>query len=123
MITKAGVPSNKVVMGVPSFGRSYKMTDENCRDPTCTHIGGTDSTATPGRCTKTAGLLANSEIEDIIKQNKGLTNYDNASDTDILIYDKDNWVSYMSKSTKKKRADFYKSMNFGGVSDWAVDLA
>jgi hypothetical protein len=123
MITKAGVPSNKVIMGVPSFGRSYKMTGVSCQTPTCRHMDGKNSTATLGRCTKTAGMLANAEIEDIIKQNLGRTHYDPASDSDILIYDNDNWVSYMSESTKKNRTDLYKSMNFGGVSDYAVDLA
>jgi hypothetical protein len=33
MITKAGVPSHKVVMGVTSYGRSFKMTDPTCRGP------------------------------------------------------------------------------------------
>lgn len=35
MMTKAGVPSHKVVMGVTSYGRSFKMTDPTCRGPLC----------------------------------------------------------------------------------------
>lgn len=35
MMTKAGVPSHKVVMGVTSYGRSFKMTDSTCRGPLC----------------------------------------------------------------------------------------
>jgi hypothetical protein len=35
MMTKAGVPSHKVVMGVTSYGRSFKMTDATCRGPLC----------------------------------------------------------------------------------------
>lgn len=35
MMTKAGVPSHKVVMGVSSYGRSFKMTDATCRGPLC----------------------------------------------------------------------------------------
>jgi chitinase len=41
---------------------------------------------------------------------------------DILVYNNDEWVAYMSENIKKSRTDYYRSLNFGGVSDWAVDL-
>ncbi|KFZ19439.1 hypothetical protein V502_03643 [Pseudogymnoascus sp. VKM F-4520 (FW-2644)] len=39
MITKAGVPTNKIIVGVTSYGRSFKMTDPNCTGPMCTYVG------------------------------------------------------------------------------------
>lgn len=51
--------------------------------------------------------------------------YDAASDSDILIYgskEKADWVAYMSQTTKNSRVNWYKDLNFGGSTDWAVDL-
>lgn len=32
MITKAGVSTNKIVVGVSSYGRSFQMADSSCTD-------------------------------------------------------------------------------------------
>lgn len=36
MITKAGVSSNKIAVGVSSYGRSFQMTDSSCTGMTTT---------------------------------------------------------------------------------------
>ncbi|KAL1853192.1 hypothetical protein VTK73DRAFT_9058 [Phialemonium thermophilum] len=119
MITKAGVPSNMVVAGVTSYGRSFQMTDPACSGPMCTWV----KTATPGRCTKTAGYLGDAEIKDIIKNNRDARQLKDDSGSNILIYDKNQWVSWMDSDNKKGRTTYYQSLfALGGTSDWAVDL-
>lgn len=121
MITKAGVPANKVNVGVSSYGRSFGMTNPGCTGPMCT-MGGPDSTASPGRCTNTSGYISNAEIYEIISGTEGAkTWYDKESNSDILTYGKD-WVAYMTDATKTSRTGYYKQLNFGGIVDWAVDL-
>jgi chitinase len=51
-----------------------------------------------------------------------VTYHNHASNSDVLVYDNLEWVSYMTDTTKETRTNSYKSLNFGGVSDWAVDL-
>ena len=123
MITKAGVPSNKIVVGVTSYGRSFKMTDSGCTGPMCTYTG-PDSDAAPGRCTQTAGYLAQAEIDEILKENASAkTFYDNDSESDIMVYNETEWVSYMSNDTRIARTATYLGWNFLGTVDWAIDLA
>ncbi|KAJ5926897.1 killer toxin alpha/beta [Penicillium verrucosum] len=123
MLTKAGVDSNKVFVGVPTYGRSFGMTDESCTGPNC-HYTGTNSVsnAKEGRCTKTAGIIANAEINEILAiGNQTKVYYDAGSDSNIIVWD-NTWASFMDGDTMKSRTSFYKDFNFGGTVEWAVDL-
>ncbi|KAF6808497.1 Killer toxin subunits alpha/beta 6 [Colletotrichum musicola] len=124
MITKAGVESHKVVVGVSSYGRSFKMADATCRGPQCTFLGDSaNSPAKKGRCTGTGGYIADFEIEEIIKKGGAIkTWYDAETDSDYLVYEGTEWVAYMKPETKERRTAYYKGLNFGGTTDWAIDL-
>lgn len=130
MVTKAGVPANKIMVGVSSYGRSFKMAKSDCKGPTCTFLGERNkSPAMAGECTKTPGYLADSEIRQTQKTfslgffgGEYESTYDKDSDSDILIYDKNEWVAWMDVETKKRRIAEYKGLNFAGTSDWAIDL-
>jgi hypothetical protein len=85
MITKAGVPSTKVIVGVTSYGRSFKMAKKGCVDPMCTFLGSsTESLVRKGVCTGESGYISNAEIENIA--NKQATWWIDESDSDILVY-------------------------------------
>jgi chitinase len=120
MITKAGVPSAKVVAGVTSYGRAFQMTTPGCVDAWCTYTGPV-SGATPGQCTGTAGYLANAEIYDIIN-NGGTFTYNDDSFSNILVYNSTQWVAYMNENNKGLRTSLFQSYHLGGTTDWAVDL-
>jgi GH18 family chitinase len=68
MITKAGAPSNKVVIGVASYGRFFKMMEQTgCDLENCKFTGDNrTSNAAPGRCTGTSGCISNAEIKESI---------------------------------------------------------
>ncbi|KAI8163643.1 Killer toxin subunits alpha/beta [Colletotrichum sp. SAR 10_70] len=118
MITKAGVPSNKVLVGVSSYGRSFQMVDPSCTGPNCQFTGDrTTSYARKGRCTQTGGYIANAELSEI----GGRTWTDTESNSKIMV-DGDLWVSYMDNDLKESRTQLYKRYNMGGTIDWAVDL-
>lgn len=118
MITKAGVPSNKVLVGVSSYGRSFQMVDPSCTGPNCLFTGDRETSyAQKGRCTDTGGYLANAELSEL----SGRTWTDTESNSKIMV-DGDLWVSYMDDSLKESRTQLYKRYNMGGTIDWAVDL-
>ncbi|KAL3952701.1 hypothetical protein ACCO45_012644 [Purpureocillium lilacinum] len=122
MITKAGVPSNKIVVGVASYGRSFKMAEAGCTGPTCKFTGSPRvSNAAKGRCTDTAGYISNAEIGEIITGGKVTKQWKEAG-SNLLVYNDTEWVAYMDDSTKTARRTYYTWLNFAGTSDWAVDL-
>jgi chitinase len=122
MITKAGVSSNKVAVGVSSYGRSFEMTEAGCWTDMCTYTG-PDSGALPGPCTDTAGYLANYEIELILADNPTAALYwDDDSYSNILVYNDTQFAAYMNDTNKAVRTALYKEFYFLGTSDWAVDL-
>lgn len=124
MVTKAGVPNNKIFVGESSYGRSFKMADPNCYGPLCDFTGTRiESDAKPGRCTGTSGYLANAEIEELLKRGgDGLVSFrDESSGADVLIYDGD-YVSYMTPALKEMRRLLWQLWSFAGSIDWAVDL-
>jgi len=122
MITKAGMPSYKIIVGITSYGRSFKMTTKGCTGPMCKFTG-PSSGAAPGKCTGTAGYLADAEIKDMISRGGNIQeSYDSASSSDILVYDNTEWVAYMKKSTRDARSLVYKDYSMGGTVNWAIDL-
>ncbi|KAJ9318482.1 CAZyme family GH18 [Paecilomyces variotii] len=135
MITKAGVPSNKIAVGVSSYGRSFQMTTPGCTGPMCTYTGG-GSGAYPGPCTQTAGYIANAEINAILngtgswEDSTGAVHHINSfssyldtdSQSNIAVYDSTQWVGYMDDSVKQDRSKLYESLHMAGVIDWAIDL-
>jgi chitinase len=129
MITKAGVEAQQIVIGVSSYGRSFRMNDASCSGPFCTYSGDKNhSMAYAAPCTSTSGYIANAEIHDIIKNGSfSIVNsyIDTDSDSNILIYGdsgKVDWVAYMDGDLKANRINWIKGLNFGGSSDWAIDL-
>ncbi|KAK4206907.1 hypothetical protein QBC37DRAFT_456949 [Rhypophila decipiens] len=124
MITKAGVPAFQVVVGVTSYGRSFKMADPSCiYDDHCTFTG-PDSGARPGRCTGEAGYLAQAEIDEIVAQNPNMMRWTDATEAQsaYMIYNSTEWVAYMNDHQKAARSEQYRQLGFGGTTDWAVDL-
>ncbi|KAJ5020020.1 Killer toxin subunits alpha/beta [Colletotrichum sp. SAR 10_99] len=135
MITKAGVPSNKLAVGVSSYGRSFQMTTPGCTGPMCTYTGD-GSGAYPGPCTGTTGYIANAEINSILagtgtwmtssgalQSIESYSSYfDEDSQSNIAVYDSTQWVAHMDDDLKADRKALYESLNFAGIIDWAIDL-
>ncbi|KAK4063449.1 CAZyme family GH18 and CBM24 [Trichoderma aggressivum f. europaeum] len=123
MLTKAGVPNNKIFVGEASYGRASHMAVDGCWGPMCDFTGTRlQSDARPGRCTKAPGYLAYAEINELIKNGHSDQAFrDAGSDSNVMLY-KGDYVSYMSTALKETRRTEWKGLNFAGTIDWAVDL-
>ncbi|OBS25972.1 hypothetical protein FPOA_06504 [Fusarium poae] len=136
MITKAGVPAEKVIVGIASYGRSFRMADKSCTGPHCLFTGSfSESDAEPGQCTGTGGYISNAELDEIWQMaSEGVEGvvakrwHDTKTHSDIMTYGTlgngmTDWAAYMSDKTKEERVAWVKTLNFGGTTDWAIDLA
>lgn len=85
MVTKAGVPSYKVIVGVSSYGRSFQMTSPSCTGPMCTYTG-PDSGAEHGKCTGTGGYISNGEIDQIIADGRVTSQWTDDTRTDYVVF-------------------------------------
>lgn len=124
MITKAGVPNNKIFGGVASYGRSFGMADPSCYGPTCKFTG-PESGVRPGECTQTAGYIANAEIgEWLADENEKInTYYDEKSASSISYSESGTWVAYSNKANLTARLlDWWQNGHFAGTALWALDL-
>jgi len=115
MVTKAGVPSGKLAVGVTSYGRSFQMTTAGCYTEQCTYTGPA-SGAFAGPCTGTPGYIANAEIDSILNGNGTLLTVDgdsfqvteapfsylDDSFSNIVVYGPGatQWVGYMDDDNK-----------------------
>ncbi|KAL6857694.1 hypothetical protein ACO1O0_005136 [Amphichorda felina] len=126
MITKAGVPSNKVVIGMPTYGRSFEMTKAGCRGPECTFTG-PKSGAWPGKCTNTSGYISNWEIRQLVAEAESGESYITAETFvdevgDVVILNDNQWISWLGSNSYIKRLAKYKEGNWAGTVEWAIDL-
>jgi chitinase len=116
MVTKAGVHSQKLFIGMALYGRSFKMTDPGCQTEMCTYTG-PPSGALPSECRETAGYISNYEYNHIILDGSSQANARSTDEGDILVYKGDQWVSFMTPATYNARISWMKGLNFGGASD------
>jgi GH18 family chitinase len=133
MIQRAGVPSNKILLGIGYYGRSFLLSTPFCDTPgVCTFqdpgplredIDNYSNLATPGKCTQAGGTLASFEIQDIIKQQKLTPKYDEKAIAKLLTYNNGKeWVGYDDDETIAIKAAKAREMCLGGLVVWALDL-
>ncbi|PYH71903.1 glycoside hydrolase, partial [Aspergillus vadensis CBS 113365] len=118
MLTKAGIGTSQIMVGVASYGRSFEMSEAGCYNSSCTWTGAGEA----GECTNTAGYISNAEINLILQTNDNSQAYSDGNVTDFIVYNDTQWVGYMTNETKTKRTSWYEGYNFGGTAEWAIDL-
>ena len=124
MITRAGVPNNKIFVGLASYDWSFGMKDPDCYGPECKFTG-PESGAVAGRCTKTPGYIANAEIQEWLDGNGNITStyFDEPSQSTISYSTNGTWVAYNTEDERSHRiTTWHGDETVRGTCLWAIDL-
>ncbi|XP_030741986.2 oviduct-specific glycoprotein [Echinops telfairi] len=112
---KLGAPSEKLIMGLPTYGRTFCL----LKDSEARLGAKTTGPGLPGKYTKQAGFLAYFEICSFVRQAKK-----SWIDNQFVPYASKGkaWVGYDDAASFTYKAMFIKTELFGGAMVWTLDL-
>lgn len=115
---KKGMPAEKIVMGIPTYGSSFTLAEESQNQVRANASGPGE----PGKFTRSAGFLAYHEICDNVKNDGWVVTKDPEGRVGPYASKHDQWVSYDDVSNVVKKAELIKELNLGGGMIWSMDL-
>ena len=110
-----GAPREKLILGIPTYGRTFLLSSSSKSTPGSSAKG----TGNAGRFTREAGFLSFYEICEKIKRNWTRV-YDKEQKVPY-IYKKTEWVSYDDVNSIKLKARYLMDMDLGGAMFWSLD--
>lgn len=113
-----GAPSTKLVLGLPTYGRSFTLADAANNGLNVPSTG-------PGQAgpfTRNPGVLSHYEICDEIWSNRWQVVRDTESRIGPYAFSGNQWVSYDDVEYFRAKANFVRGKSLGGVMIWSLDL-
>ncbi|KAG5896055.1 hypothetical protein JTB14_011050 [Gonioctena quinquepunctata] len=114
---KLGALPEKLVLGIPTYGRSYTLFN-----PDAYEIGSpADGPGTMGEATRENGYLAYYEICDNVKNQDWEVDQPNPDAMGPIAFKDDQWVGYDDENIVKRKAEYVAENGLGGIMFWAID--
>lgn len=114
---RQGAPLEKLVIGMPVYGRTFSLADPSKFDIGAEALGGGDA----GRYTGESGFLSYYEICDFLHQPNTTLVWDNEQQVPFAYRD-DQWVGFDDERSLRTKVAWVKTEGFGGIMIWSVDL-
>lgn len=112
----SGCPREKLVVGIPTYGRTWTLNSSSTSVGAPAQGGGT-----PGDLTGEAGFLAYAEICQALKEGNWTQVKDPSGSSGPYAYSSDQWVGYDDPSMARIKANYILAQHLGGAMFW--DLA
>ncbi|XP_063916520.1 probable chitinase 10 [Zophobas morio] len=114
---KQGAPKEKLMIGMPTYGRSFELVNTTQFDIGAPASGG----GTPGRYTSEAGFMSFYEICDFLHEDNTTLVWDNEQQVPFA-YRENQWVGFDDERSLKTKMAWLKEEGFGGIMIWSVDM-
>ncbi|XP_066480273.1 chitinase-3-like protein 1 [Tiliqua scincoides] len=114
LLKSKGAPAEKIIMGIPTYGRTFTLSSSQ------TFVGATASGGgTPGHFTNSTGMLAYYEICDFNSR----AHVERIEEQAVpYSYKGNQWVGYEDVTSVKKKVQYMKDLHLGGIMIWTLDL-
>ncbi|KAH8251500.1 hypothetical protein KR038_006505, partial [Drosophila bunnanda] len=113
-----GTSASKLVMGIPLYGQTFSLANQNDRALNDKSIGPGQA----GTYTRSSGFLAYYEICEKIGSGGWTVVRDDYGRIGPYSYRGNQWVSYDDVADVRRKAQFLKRLKLGGGMIWALDL-
>ncbi|KAJ3080918.1 hypothetical protein HK102_002704, partial [Quaeritorhiza haematococci] len=113
---RAGVPPEKLNLGLALYGRTAKLASSGCAKYGC----GITAPGQGGSCTKSSGEITYFEIQQLISQSNIKPTFDDKTGSKYFSHQGD-LVNYDDPDTWAIKVDYAKKSCLGGVMMWSID--
>ncbi|XP_076657145.1 chitinase-3-like protein 1 [Halictus rubicundus] len=111
-----GAPADKLVVGIPSYGRSFTLANAGNNDIGAPTIGA----GTAGPYTKEPGMLGYNEICESMRQGGWTVRRQNEQRVPFAVKG-NQWVGYDDVQSVGEKCDYINKLNLGGGMMWSVE--
>ncbi|PNF23034.1 hypothetical protein B7P43_G09842 [Cryptotermes secundus] len=114
---KLGADRDKLVLGIPTYGRSYTL-----YNPLATEIGSpADGPGEQGDATREKGYLAYYEICENLQSDGWKVEHPNRNAMGPYAYKGNQWVGYDDIDIVKLKSQYVSENGLGGIMFWSID--
>ncbi|CAB3371424.1 Hypothetical predicted protein [Cloeon dipterum] len=114
---KQGAPKEKLMIGMPTYGRSFTLVEKTKFDIGAPASGG----GSPGKYTAEAGFMSYYEVCDFLHGDNTTLVWDNEQQVPFAYRD-DQWVGFDDERSLKTKMGWLKEEGFGGIMIWSIDM-
>ncbi|CAG5093680.1 Similar to Cht10: Probable chitinase 10 (Drosophila melanogaster) [Cotesia congregata] len=114
---KQGAPKEKLMIGMPTYGRSFTLVDKDKFDIGAPASGG----GVPGNFTNESGFLSYYEVCSFLNEDNTTLVWDSEQQVPFA-YRGDQWVGFDDERSLINKMNWLKEEGFGGIMIWSVDM-